>query len=196
MSAPTTFDTSVIQRALGMSGQQQSLPSMDSSSLDQVLIAADMSASFASQRFEGRAFAFGTILAPIVGRESVIEVHINSPGGAVFERADIIDADVAGFPTGAVMIGIGPTRAFVDTGLSGILDVGGLLVASTITVGTYIAAPGPEVFVILDASGRKTFDNFAWFVPTGQSLWVRGITPQTSLGANLQWREIPQAAGS
>jgi len=193
MTSPTSFDTRVLQRSLGVRDGPD-LPGLDMNRLDPVIIVGDVSKNFAAQQFEARAFGQSTI-ANIALEVSVVQLTVNAPGGAVIERVDIRAFDIALVPEESVGLRVGAPDGTLNNQVNGTaFDVGGSPTNSFLEGGTRLL-PGVLAQIFLDAVGQKTFENFGWFVPSGSSLQIVSEIDRL-LFVNIQWREIPQAPGA
>jgi len=153
-----------------------------------------MSKSFGSQQFESRGFGGGRVLGKALefGR---IELVANAPGGIVIEKI-YSQAGAAGFAGRFSFVEItdGP-RAFDTFALSSQIEVGGSPVRSVLSAGSSIAPGLNRLLFNNDLIGQFTFDDIAWFVPSGSAFNIEGPA-FTEFQSNIMWRELPQAPGT
>ncbi len=200
MPVPTTFDMSRIQNALGAkSGASQ--PSFANEVLFPLLVVGDMSDSFGAQKYEARAFAdFSFNATPFPAERAVMRLTALSPGGIVIERVDVTAHDGGAPSTPDILAEMFVTTvvqpAINNTGTTPvvIINVGGVPVRSFGVSGSFIGGPVSASFD-LDAFGQKTYENFGWFVPSGAFFQMQAGPAGGVLHVQVQWREIPQAAG-
>lgn len=197
--AKTTYDLSAVHSSLGVKGQQ-SLPNIDPLQLDQVIVVGDVSSSFGAQRFESRGISSIRVF-DIPNFHAIAQLFSSAAGGIVVERVDISAVDgTSGAPRGAVAMRVGVPTETVTPSPTNIQQVGGApavsrVVAANILGGGSLPA-NTFVLVILDDLGQKTWENFGWFIPPGLVFEVAVVNLVTQLTATVQWREIPQSAGS
>jgi len=187
MSAPSSFDTSAALRSLGVN-RGADIPSINLGDLDQTIMIADLSRSFAQQRFEARGFGTG-IRTGIAAEFSVVQLNVNAPGGAVIERIDINPEAVPG--GASVGLNIGP-RNTLNNVLPGVIaQVGGSPLNSTLEGGSTLAVLLVATVIVVGA--EKTYEDFGWFVPSGSSFFVTTSNGNIDLFVTIQWRELPQS---
>lgn len=197
MSSPTSFDTSQARRSLGVN-RGVDIPGIEPE-LRQIVLMADMSDSFGAQRFEARGFG-STFRAAIVNQFVVSQLISNASGGIVIERVDVF-AHTGVTPHEQVTMVVQDRNITIQEPVpsSGeVVNVGGSEVNSQLnSFGTLLIPPTNRVFVNLDPTGRKTLDNFGWFIRPGFAYQVH--TNLFGLGVEMavemQWREIPQSPG-
>jgi len=189
VSAPSSFDTSAALRSLGVN-RGADIPSINLGDLDQTILIADLSKSFAQQRFEARGFGTG-IRVGIVGQFSVVQLNVNSPGGVVIERIDINPEDDPGGRSVGMNVGDRITT-LTSVVPAVVAQVGGSPLTSTLE-GGLLAVPISPVATIIVLGAQKTYENFGWFVPSGSSFFVQTSNTQIDLFVTLQWRELPQS---
>jgi len=183
VSAPTSFDTSAALRSLGVN-RGADIPSINLGELDQTIIIADLSESFAQQRFEARGFGTG-LRSGIAGEFSVVQLNVNSPGGAVIERIDINPDDVAGGRSVGLNVG---DRQTLNNAVPGVIaQVGGSPLTSTLEGGSITPTITPLATIIV-LGGQKTYDPFGWFIPSGSSFFVQTANGNIGMFITFQCR--------
>jgi len=192
VSSPTSFDTRVLQRSLGVRDGPD-LPGLDMAALQPTILVGDTSKNFASQQFEAR--AFGTVTRANIALEvSVAQLVVNAPGGVVVERIDIQARDAVGVAEESVGLQVAPPSTLNNLVAGIVQPVGGTPTESVLRGGTRLL-PGVLSQIFLDAIGQKVFENFGWFVASGSTLNIVSEIDRL-LFVTIQWREIPQAPGA
>lgn len=188
MSNPldTTFDSGQIMDTFGV--RTRNRLKMNTGAMQPVAILADMSRSFAPQRFEARAIGGNEHAVPGGGFSGVFELHSLGPGGIVIEQLVLQATQLA--PTDMWRQGIEVTGQ------------GGLL-----TTNIQDQGGEPAVSVLRNAfNGSNTGGALCYaanfigigveiFVPAGR-FWTLIWSHQSVNGASITWREIPEPLGA
>lgn len=184
----TTFDLRKVRKALGVR-TRLNFPWLISSHIFQTITVADVSQSFAPEPFEARGFTT-PLVGAFAGEVSVAQLIVNSDGGAVVERIDIFSEDNFGVVQLQCGLQVGPRSTLNNLTNPVLIDVGGQPITSVVEQGSLVV-PGSAAVIVLDVNGRKTFENFNWFIPSGSTLRVRTALPDIRLFVTMQFRELP-----
>jgi len=194
VSFPTTFPASRVTSSLGVKGG--TVPSVDLSSYQPVMVMADFSDTISSEPVEARALG-GANLIVSVPRLAHFQLQAVGGGGLIIESL-VMKTTQSTMPVGhSIFANVINTPAITGTTITTI-EIGGRETNSIFIGDARVqAVPGDYAF-LFSSNSLGTFDatGLRIFVPPGKFFHIINDISGENTRILMTWRELPEVPGA